>query len=106
MSFQRTGWAGAVLLLGLTALSGCGGSQQEQALEAHNRGVDHYNEGELDEGPAGFIRFHIEQMQCLECRARLDDLQHTAGDEYEARLRSRFEKATLDFLQARRESSE
>ncbi|MHC4264153.1 MAG: RNA polymerase sigma factor [Planctomycetota bacterium] len=65
-----------------------------------------YNEGELDEGPAGFIRFHIEQMQCLECRARLDDLQHTAGDEYEARLRSRFEKATLDFLQARRESSE
>ncbi|MEO0649751.1 MAG: sigma-70 family RNA polymerase sigma factor [Planctomycetota bacterium] len=58
----------------------------------------------LEEGPRMFIEFHLQDMRCLECQARLDDLERPAGDEEEARLRVRLEKSTLDYLQARRES--
>jgi RNA polymerase sigma-70 factor (ECF subfamily) len=62
-----------------------------------------YRDGDLEPAQAGYFRFHLEDMACLECRARLDDLQRPPGDAEEARLRERLERATLDHLQARRE---
>ena len=30
--------------------------------------------GTLDEGPKGFVRFHLEEMECPWCQANVDDL--------------------------------
>ena len=45
------GW---VLLLLLLALSGCGPSQEEQAIDAYNRGIDYGEKGEYDMAIANF----------------------------------------------------
>jgi RNA polymerase sigma-70 factor (ECF subfamily) len=38
--------------------------------------------GSLDEGPASFVRFHLDEMECEWCRANADDLER-AGKEAE-----------------------
>ncbi len=63
-----------------------------------------YQRGSLAQGPADFLRFHLDDMGCPECRARLDDLEQLAADEVEDRLRSRLVEAEPKFLQAPRES--
>ena len=43
-----------MLLIGLLAFSGCGPSDEQQAVEAYNRGVAYYDKGEYDKAIAAF----------------------------------------------------
>jgi len=42
------------LVFALLVLSGCGPSKEHQAVEAFNRGVDHYERGEFNKAIADF----------------------------------------------------
>jgi tetratricopeptide (TPR) repeat protein len=43
-----------VLFVGLSFLSGCGPSREQQAIYAYNRGIGRHNEGEYDKAVADF----------------------------------------------------
>ena len=55
MNTQRTVGRGVVLLLGLLAFSGCGPSKEEQqAIDAYNRGVAYTQKHEFDKAIADY----------------------------------------------------
>jgi len=58
--------------------------------------------GTLSEGPAAFVRFHLEEMHCEWCQANLDDLER-AGREAEMQpLLESLQASTLRYLHSRR----
>jgi RNA polymerase sigma factor (sigma-70 family) len=56
--------------------------------------------GSLSEGPASFVRFHLEEMKCPWCQANLDDLQRAEERELEPLL-ERMEASTVQYLRSR-----
>ena len=54
MNTQPTASTGALLLFGLLVLPGCRPSQEQQAFDAHNRGVAHTEKGESDKAIADY----------------------------------------------------
>ena len=54
MNTQRTVRCALVLLLGLLAISGCGRSNEEQAIAAYNRGISYIEKGEFDKAIADY----------------------------------------------------
>jgi tetratricopeptide (TPR) repeat protein len=54
MNGQRTVGRAAVLLVGLLLLAGCGASKEQQAIDAYDRGVAHYENREIDQAIADF----------------------------------------------------
>ena len=60
--------------------------------------------GSLEPGPAGFMRFHIEEMDCPWCRANLEDLEQTGADGELEALLDRVGASTLRYLRSRTRS--
>jgi len=58
-------------------------------------------EGALEPGPAAFIRFHIEEMDCPWCRANLEDLEQTGADGEREAMLDRVGASTLRYLRSR-----
>ncbi|QDU66994.1 RNA polymerase sigma factor [Engelhardtia mirabilis] len=59
--------------------------------------------GGLEEGPAGYIKFHLEDMRCPWCLANRDDLSDPALGDQLRPLLERLERETLDYLNERRD---
>jgi anti-sigma factor RsiW len=59
--------------------------------------------GALDDGPAGYIRFHVEMVGCRYCQANLADLrsQQAGGDPTAPRRRSRYFQSSAGRLQGK-----
>jgi RNA polymerase sigma-70 factor (ECF subfamily) len=57
--------------------------------------------GNLDAGPAGFVRFHLEAMQCPWCRANHDDLVEADRNNALDPLIDRVHKSTVHYLRSR-----
>ena len=62
--------------------------------------------GELEEGPASFLRFHIDEMKCDVCQANRDDLARPERQAELAPLLERLEESTLAALRSRTGDSE
>lgn len=58
-------------------------------------------EGALEPGPAAFIRFHIDEMDCPWCRANLEDLEQTGADGEREAMLDRVGASTLRYLRSR-----
>lgn len=56
--------------------------------------------GTLQEGPAAFVRFHLDEMSCPWCRANLDDLTR-AEEAALAPLVERMQASTVQYLRSR-----
>lgn len=57
--------------------------------------------GTLPEGPASFVRFHLEDVRCPWCRANLDDLERIEGEHGLAPLLERVGQSTIQLLRSR-----
>jgi RNA polymerase sigma factor (sigma-70 family) len=57
--------------------------------------------GTLEEGPAGFVRFHVDEIRCEWCQANLDDLSRAEGEGVIAPLLERVEASTVKYLRSR-----
>ena len=56
--------------------------------------------GPLEEGPRAFIAFHLDEMNCEECAANLDDLRAGAREAVE-QLVERVGESTIQYLRSR-----
>lgn len=56
--------------------------------------------GNLPEGPAQFVEFHLDEMGCEWCQANLDDLADPSGAQLEPFL-ERMQASTVQFLRSR-----
>lgn len=61
--------------------------------------------GTLEEGPAAFVEFHVEEIGCEWCRANRDDLAARSGDAVEPFLES-IRASTARLLRSRRDLGE
>ncbi len=57
--------------------------------------------GSLPEGPAGFLSFHLGEMDCPWCRANLEDLRRIEDDPELEPLLERVRASTLSYLRSR-----
>ncbi|MCY2960967.1 MAG: sigma-70 family RNA polymerase sigma factor [Planctomycetota bacterium] len=57
--------------------------------------------GTLPEGPASFVRFHLEDVRCPWCRANLDDLERMEDERGLAPLLERMGQSTIQLLRSR-----
>lgn len=57
--------------------------------------------GTLEEGPAAFVRFHVEEMRCPWCRATLDDLARAEREGDLDALLERVRESTRRYLRSR-----
>lgn len=57
--------------------------------------------GTLPEGPASFVRFHLEDVGCPWCRANLEDLERIEGEQGLAPLLERVGQSTIQLLRSR-----
>ena len=60
--------------------------------------------GALEEGPAAFLRFHLDEMKCEWCQANADDLGRLDADAELAPLVERVGQSTLQYLRSRTSS--
>ncbi len=102
MIVQHTGWSRVVLLLVLLILSGCGPpkgertmdrANEQQAVDAYNRGVAYYARGELDEAIASYT-------EAVRLNPKLADAYLNRGAAYDAK--GELDEAIADFTQALR----
>lgn len=56
--------------------------------------------GTLQEGPAAYVRFHLDEMSCPWCRANMDDLARAEAESLEP-LIERVEASTVQYLRSR-----
>jgi tetratricopeptide (TPR) repeat protein len=54
MGVRRASWIGLALLIGLLVVFGCGPSEEQRAIDAYNRGVDHHEKSEVNEAIADY----------------------------------------------------
>jgi RNA polymerase sigma factor (sigma-70 family) len=64
-----------------------------------------YQQGTLKGGPADFVTFHLEEMECPWCTANLDDLRRSQADELAPLLES-LAHSTVQFLRSRSASQD
>lgn len=57
--------------------------------------------GTLAPGPAGFVRFHLDEMNCEWCQANRDDLERSERDAELAPLLESLQASTLRYLRSR-----
>lgn len=57
--------------------------------------------GTLAEGPAGFVRFHLEEMHCEWCQANRDDLERSERESELQPLLESLQASTLRYLHSR-----
>ncbi len=57
--------------------------------------------GTLPEGPAGFVRFHLDEMRCEWCQANRDDLERSERESELAPLLESLQASTLRYLRSR-----
>lgn len=57
-------------------------------------------QGTLDQGPADFVRFHLDEMKCGECQANRDDLAEAFERSELDPLIDRVQKSTLKYLRS------
>lgn len=64
-----------------------------------------YRDGALEEGPAGYLRWHIDRAQCPFCQAQLDDFaredSEAVGEQLDG-LRDRLLSSTMSILREKR----
>jgi hypothetical protein len=56
--------------------------------------------GTLAEGPAAFVRFHLDEMGCEWCQANLDDLVRAEEEELRPMI-ERTQASTVQYLRSR-----
>ena len=60
--------------------------------------------GNLDEGPAGFLRFHLDEMKCPWCQANYDDVANLSERPGFDPWLEKMQETTLVFLREPKES--
>jgi len=92
MNTQPTASTGALLLFGLLVLPGCRPSQEQQAFDAHNRGVAHTEKGESDKAIADYA-------EAIRLNPEYAEAYYNRGLVY-GRDKGQFDNAFTDFTEA------